>query len=133
VAADDAYTTPLDTPLVVEEPGVLANDTDAENDHTIAQLVTQPTNGTVELAPDGSFTYTATPGFTGEATFTYRAADETGVSEPATVTITVEQGTTAVTVQTFSTGSAPALPWSGMILLALTGSVLAARAWRVRR
>src|SRR5262249_37367698 len=40
--------------------GVLANDTDADNDHLTATLNGQASHGTVALNADGSFTYTPT-------------------------------------------------------------------------
>ena len=36
--------------------GLLGNDRDAENDPLAAYLVDQPTGGTVDLFPDGTFT-----------------------------------------------------------------------------
>lgn len=89
-AVADAYTTPEGEALVVDAPGVLANDTDPEDDDLTAVSATQPGNGTVELSEDGSFTYTPDTGFSGEDTFTYRADDGTSQSTATTVTVTVE-------------------------------------------
>ena len=89
VALDDEYTTDEDTTLVVAAPGVLANDTDADDDPLSAVLETGSANGTLSLNADGSFTYTAHPDFHGLDTFTYRADDGQALSDPATVTITV--------------------------------------------
>jgi hypothetical protein len=50
---------------------------------------TAPANGTVALNPDGSFTYTPRPAFSGTDTFTCTAADATTTSALATVTIAV--------------------------------------------
>ena len=83
------YTTAEDTPLSVSAPGVLKNDTDADGDDLAAVLVADALNGTVALAPDGSFTYTPDADFFGEDTFTYTSSDGTLSSEPATVTVTV--------------------------------------------
>jgi hypothetical protein len=62
-----------DQPLNVPAPGVLSNDT---NPNTLANLtavkVTDPNNGTLTLNPDGSFTYTPNPGFSGSDSFTYK-------------------------------------------------------------
>src|SRR5262249_42923098 len=57
VANNDAYTTAEDTPLTVAAPGVLANDTDVDGNPLTAILVNGPSNGTLTLNPDGSFTY----------------------------------------------------------------------------
>lgn len=91
VAAADAYTTDEGEPLQVAAPGVLANDTDAEESELTATSATQPDHGAVELDEDGSFTYTPDAGFFGTDSFTYRADDGDDTSAPATVTITVEK------------------------------------------
>src|SRR4029450_7473991 len=70
--------------------GVLANDTDADGDPLTATLVSGPANGTLALNADGSFTYTPTGGFNGNDSFTYTASDGAGVSNVATVNITVD-------------------------------------------
>jgi hypothetical protein len=99
VAGEDAYEAVEGQPLVLPAPGVLANDTDADGDVLRAIGATQPVNGTVTLATDGSLTYTPDAGFTGKDVFTYRADDGEDVSAPAKVTITVkdEGGGLAVT------------------------------------
>ena len=71
VAADDAFTTDEDTPLVVPSPGVLANDTDAGVPR-IAQLVSGPSHGALVFSPDGSFLYTPDANFFGSDLFRYR-------------------------------------------------------------
>gem|GEM_PF-1206202 len=88
-AVDDSYTTDVDTTLSVTAPGVLANDTDAENDPLVAVLDAGPANGTLILNVDGSFTYTPTLGFAGSDTFAYHASDGTADSNVVTVSITV--------------------------------------------
>ncbi len=94
VAQDDSYTLNLNSAtqggnLVAALPGVLANDQDADpGDTLVASLVTSPTNGSVTLNPDGSFTYT--PGVDGQAVFTYQVTDGT-VTDSATVTITIDR------------------------------------------
>ena len=50
---------------------------------------TQGENGTVALNSDGTFTYTANEGFSGEDTFQYNLTDGENVSNFATVTVTV--------------------------------------------
>jgi VCBS repeat-containing protein len=78
--------------------GVLANDTDPENDPLTAIKATDPTNGTLTLNSDGSFTYKPRAGFSGTDSFTYKANDGTNDSNVATVTLTVNPETTAPTV-----------------------------------
>lgn len=90
VAVADSYTTDEDIELVVEAAeGVLSNDTD--DGPLTAALETDVDNGTLELAADGSFTYTPDAGFFGEDSFTYKAYDGELYSEAATVTITVNE------------------------------------------
>jgi len=93
VAHDDVYgTIGSDRPLVVAAPGVLANDTDADQDSLTASLAEDASHGTVTLNPDGSFTYTPDEDYVGTDTFTYTANDGTTASAPATVTITISAG-----------------------------------------
>ncbi|MGA7614707.1 MAG: Ig-like domain-containing protein [Thermoanaerobaculia bacterium] len=90
VATGDSYTTTEDTPLnVVAATGVLANDTDPESDPLTAVLVSAPSNGTLTLNADGSFTYTPSANFNGSDSFTYKANDGTSDSNVATVAINV--------------------------------------------
>lgn len=89
VAADDAYETEQGVELTVAAPGILTNDTDAEEDALTASLLTEPANGSLILHADGSFSYTSAPCFHGSDSFTYAASDGTAESNAATVTITV--------------------------------------------
>ncbi|HLQ79063.1 MAG TPA: cadherin-like domain-containing protein, partial [Terriglobia bacterium] len=89
VANNDSYITNQDTPLTVTIPGVLANDTDADGNAITAVLNSGPSHGALTLNANGSFTYTATAGFTGSDSFTYRASDGSTTSAIATVAITV--------------------------------------------
>jgi uncharacterized delta-60 repeat protein len=89
VAENDAYSTDKDVTLVVDPPGVLANDTDEDGDTLEAVLESGPANGQLILASDGGFTYDPNPDFTGEDSFTYRAFDGTENSTIATVRIAI--------------------------------------------
>ncbi len=89
VAANDSYTTDEDTALTVAAPGVLSNDSDAENAALTAALVSGPSHGTLTLNADGSFAYTPASNYNGSDTFTYKANDGHVDSAAATVTITV--------------------------------------------
>ena len=91
VAVDDTYATLKGIALTVAAAGVLVNDTDADSDPLTAVLDIAPAHGTVTLNADGSFTYTPAAGFIGTDTFTYIANDGFLDSDPATVTITVQQ------------------------------------------
>ncbi|WP_345528097.1 LamG-like jellyroll fold domain-containing protein [Nocardioides endophyticus] len=112
--AADAYTTSEGDPLTVAAPGVLANDTDADEDTLTATGITQPGHGTATLADNGSFTYVPASGFHGTDTFTYLADDGTDSSDPVTVTITVREDDTPApptVVDTSLTGTAGAFTY----------------------
>jgi len=69
--------------------GIIANDTDVDGDALSAILVSGPSNGTLALNTDGSFTYTPNADFNGIDTFTYKVNDGSADSNTATATITV--------------------------------------------
>ncbi len=85
VAADDTFQL-LKRVNKVSAPGVLANDTDPDGDPLTAILVTGTTEGTVTLAPDGSFLYKASVAGRPDS-FTYKVSDGLAESEPVTVYI----------------------------------------------
>ena len=94
IAVDDSYTTDQDVALVVAPTdGVLVNDTDPDDDDDdlVAVLGTSTSNGSLTLNATGSFTYTPNTGFFGSDSFTYRASDGENQSEPATVSIRINQ------------------------------------------
>jgi VCBS repeat-containing protein len=68
---------------------VLGNDSDPEGDPLTAVQPSTPSNGSVTLNGNGSFSYTPNANFNGSDSFTYRASDGSANSSPATVTITV--------------------------------------------
>jgi hypothetical protein len=91
IANPDTYRAVSGRTLSVAAPGPLGNDVDPEGAALTATLATATESGELTLNADGSFTYTPTPGFTGTDHFTYTATGPVGaVSEPATVTITVD-------------------------------------------
>ena len=94
-ASADSYSTPANTALTVDAPGVLDNDSDADGQTLTAAVATQPSHGTLTLYADGSFTYTPSTGYSGADAFTYTASDGTASSSAATVSITVNAGGTA--------------------------------------
>jgi VCBS repeat-containing protein len=90
IADDDTFAVEEDTVLIVAaESGVLKGDSDADGDVLAAVLVSGPAHGSLDLAADGSFTYTPDADFFGKDTFTYRASDGTLESEVAEVTIEI--------------------------------------------
>jgi large repetitive protein len=98
VAADDAYATTPNTPLDRRQPGLRANDGDVDGERVKVETtpVSPPSNGTVTLRQNGSFTYTPNTGFVGTDTFTYRVNDGTGLTDDAVVTITVSLAPTTL-------------------------------------
>ncbi|MGZ4211072.1 MAG: S8 family serine peptidase [Actinomycetota bacterium] len=90
VATGDSYTTAYGTALTVAAPGVLGNDSDPDGDPISAVLQTGPSNGTLSLNANGSFTYTPNSGYSGNDSFTYVANDGQASSSAATVAITVQ-------------------------------------------
>ena len=90
VAGTDSYTVNEDNTLTVDAAnGVLSNDTDADGDSIEAVLVDGPSNGSLTLNSDGSFTYEPSDDFNGTDSFTYYVTDGTLTSSTTTVTITV--------------------------------------------
>ena len=89
-AVNDTYNATQNTALVVNRAqGVLANDTDADQDTLTAVPTSGPSHGFVALNTNGSFTYTPNSGFSGTDGFTYRANDGQADSNVATVTLNV--------------------------------------------
>jgi hypothetical protein len=88
-AKNDSYSTDEDTTLKVSAPGVLTNDSDPDGDPLTASLRSGPSDGSLTLNSNGSFTYKPDLNFYGSDSFTYRANDGTSNSNVATVTITI--------------------------------------------
>ncbi len=91
VAQNDSYTGSPDQTLSVAAPGILTNDSDAENSALTITVLTTTASGVLTPAADGSFSYVPGVGFTGTDTFTYRVSDGTLDSTTATVTLTIAQ------------------------------------------
>jgi VCBS repeat-containing protein len=88
--ADGEYVVNEDIELVVSaEQGLLANDSDPDEDELTAVLSRLPSHGDLTLNDDGSFTYTPDADFFGSDSFSYRAFDGTLSSELATVSIAI--------------------------------------------
>ena len=75
VAGYDHYFTTEDVPLIVPAQGVLANDSDVNNQPLVAVLMTNVTQGNLTLNTNGAFSYTPPTNFSGNVSFTYRVAD----------------------------------------------------------
>ena len=87
VAANDSATTNEDHAVTVD---VLANDSDIDVVDTLQVIqVTDGTNGTAVVNPDGTVTYTPNPDFNGTDTITYTISDGQSGTDTATVSITI--------------------------------------------
>jgi hypothetical protein len=86
---DDAGSSLLGTIVTQAPPGVLSNDTDVDSATLTAVLDQDVSHGALTLNPDGSFSYTPEPGYTGPDSFTYHAFDGSASSNTVTVTFLV--------------------------------------------
>ncbi|HZN81648.1 MAG TPA: Ig-like domain-containing protein [Mycobacterium sp.] len=98
VAGNDSYSTNEDTPLTVATPGVLANDSDPDGNPITAQVVSNPSHGTLTLNSNGSFTYNPAANYNGPDSFTYRTNDGATNSNTATVSLTINSVNDAPTL-----------------------------------
>jgi hypothetical protein len=69
-----------------------------ENPSVTAAVATPPSHGMLSLSPNGAFTYTPTPGYSGPDSFTYTASNSTATSAPATVSLQVAPSSVGVQV-----------------------------------
>jgi hypothetical protein len=107
VAVGDEFDVMEGNTLPIGAPGVLANDTDDNNDPlTVVSIIGlangslgQPVataHGSVTLNTNGSFSYIPEPGYFGTDEFSYQASDGPAVSDFATATIFVLPPTPAI-------------------------------------
>ncbi len=96
----DSYSVPRGTTFTANDArgtnanpgdnGVLANDSDPEGSAITAEVVNQPSNGTLTFNADGTFTYVHNGSQLATDSFTYRAIDAAGNrSAVTTVNITI--------------------------------------------
>ena len=86
-AGDDSASTYVDTPVTASVAG---NDSTTSGGSLTFAKTSNPANGTVTVATNGSYTYTPDAGFLGSDSFTYTVTDPTsGESLVRTATITV--------------------------------------------
>ncbi|HKP22795.1 MAG TPA: Ig-like domain-containing protein, partial [Dongiaceae bacterium] len=89
IAVSDSYSIDEDTALVINLPGVLSNDSDADGDPLSATLVGGPAHGTLTFNGDGSFTYDPDADYSGGDSFKYKISDGAGHFSSAEVSINV--------------------------------------------
>ncbi|MFC1499181.1 Ig-like domain-containing protein, partial [Verrucomicrobiota bacterium] len=90
VVKNDSFTGSENAEVVVEAPGILANDWDCNGDSFSIELVKDVSNGKLQFRADGGFTYTPSKNFVGVDAFTYRGFDD-AYGKAAKVSITVEE------------------------------------------
>ena len=99
VLAADTYETGQGVPLVVPAPGVLTNDS-SPNGSPLSAALQNPlgttAGGTVSLRPDGGFTYTPRPTFSGRDGFSYIASNAAGTGRTVFTTINVVPSPTEI-------------------------------------
>jgi gliding motility-associated-like protein len=95
-AVDDIVIADYETPITFN-----VTDNDVTGPQTTVGILTQPFDGTLQLNPDGSITYSPFAGFQGNDQFTYYICEQKDTilgCDTATVFITVSQPPTAVIV-----------------------------------
>ena len=103
---DSGFTTPFNTALALPVSTLLANDTDPDGDSLTVTGVSGATNGSVSLS-DGTITFTPTTGYSGSAGFAYAIADGNGGTDSASVSLTVTQPASGVSL--FEDSETPAI------------------------
>ncbi len=75
LAGNDGAVTQINTPVSGD---LLANDSDPDGDNIVVNTtpISNPSNGSVIINPNGTFDYTPNPGFTGSDVFSYMICDD---------------------------------------------------------
>nr|MDJ0775718.1 Ig-like domain-containing protein [Mastigocoleus sp. MO_167.B18] len=92
-AVNNNYTTNEDTPVsgnVITDDTGEGLDSDLDGDTLTVTGNSDPSNGSVTVNSDGSYTYTPDANFNGTDSFTYTISDGNGGTDTATVNITVD-------------------------------------------
>ena len=107
VANDDAGTVAEGGTFFQEAPGVLGNDSDPDGDPLILSttVLNGPTNGTLSLNPDGSYSYSHDGSETTSDSFEYEVCDDGPLCDTASVYITVTPVDDDPPVLVYNTGS----------------------------
>uniref|UniRef100_UPI00322041F9 Ig-like domain-containing protein n=1 Tax=Zoogloea sp. TaxID=49181 RepID=UPI00322041F9 len=89
IGTEDSYTLDEDSLLEVGNGGVLSNDADPDGQPLVAQLVSGPEHGKLDLAADGSFRFTPDADWNGVDGFSYRPSNGQDVGAIVHVTLSV--------------------------------------------
>lgn len=95
VASDDTFTTQEDLPLAIPVIGLLANDTDPNEDPLTITALSNVVNGSAVLSGSTIF-FTPSPNFNGAASFLYTVSDG-AASDSGLVSLTIEPANDAPT------------------------------------
>ncbi|MEC4983734.1 MAG: esterase-like activity of phytase family protein [Oscillatoria sp. PMC 1068.18] len=89
-AVDDNFSTTPGTPVTFD---LLANDTDDDNDDSDLEItnIVGVSNGTVEINPDGTITFTPNSNFRGKEDFYYTLTDADGNTDTGRAIVTVSE------------------------------------------
>jgi parallel beta-helix repeat protein len=85
-AGDDAATTNEDVAVTI---AVLANDSDPDGDPLTVSEVSAPSRGSATINANDTITYVPAPNANGSDSFTYTVSDGRGLTDTATVAVTV--------------------------------------------
>jgi CshA-type fibril repeat protein len=85
-ASNDVASTVTNNPVTIP---VLGNDA-GNLDPATVRVLTPPTNGTLNVNPDGTIRYTPNPGYDGPDSFVYEVCDRTSTPTPQCTTATVD-------------------------------------------
>jgi len=90
IADDESYMTEEDLALnIAAADGILVNDLNPRGSLLIIHLLSDVSNGTLNLSQDGSFTYVPNPGFVGMDSFNYAISDGFEQSNSAEVQLRI--------------------------------------------
>lgn len=90
IAVNDSYNCIGNVGITVNAAGgVLTNDVSPDATALTVAVLASPTNGTLSLASNGSFTYNSNAGYSGTDSFTYTLTSTNGKTDTATVSIIV--------------------------------------------
>lgn len=89
VTTDDSFRTDEDVPLVLSELVLLANDTDPDGHSFVLTSVGDAVGGTVSRE-GGNVIFTPDADWNGVGSYSYTVTDVTGLTDKATVTVTVD-------------------------------------------
>ena len=100
--------------------------TDPDGDILTYSLLTPPVHGTAMVNPDGTWTYTPAPGYSGPDSFSILVSDPHGGTAASTITVTVVPVSDRVTVPNYTASTLQDTPVNGQVAgTSLDGNPLA--------